>query len=647
MVLLVACLVIAAMYVSNDDMGGDWRSPRGDGRYRPVLARGDGHMTYLMLRSVVFDRDLRFDNDLARFGDPWSQARTKTGRKGIPHPIGPVIVWAPLLAAAHGGAVVANQLGADIETHGYTRWHQKIVFASSAAFACLSVLLAVWVFRRRVGGRWAPAWAAVAALLGTSLTYYATYMPSYGHAMDAAAAAGFLAAWALTLGDWRWRRIALLGGLLGLAALIRAQELGLGIVVAVEVAAAVLARAPDGVAPWRWRTGLVARGAAVLAIALLVFVPQLVAWAIIYGDPLALPLGPHYTRPGYPMIPELLFAARNGWFASHPLAYAGVLGLIVLAVRGARAGERARLLAIGLLGAVVMQVYLNSIIYDWWGNASFGARRLCSMTLPVVIGLATWLHLLGRAAARVRVRVPRAAWHVVAVIVLGWFVTWNLAWVQQHRRGRAAERRAGPICCQGVARPLARVAAPIYRTVGNPFALPASAVFAWRYGVPLRRWDEVHGEYPFAPPMEYTDASLRSAAATWDLGGGGVRPWIVRGVGKPVAGAGRAVRWTTARSALYLIPVLVPEPHKLALALTPSRAGQPVVVRWNDRVVFRGALQPGPTTVSWPVAGEVGLQELAIETDVAPVAPGADLGGLTPPAGAVGVAVGVLRFSGS
>ena len=189
-VLVCACLVVALMYCTNDDMGGDPRSPRGDGVYRPVLARGDGHMLYLMTRSLVFDRDLVFDNDLRRFGDPWQAPNTKTGRKNIPHPIGPALIWAPLLAAAQGGAVVANAVGADIETHGYTTWHQRIVFASSAVFACLAVLLGVLVFRRRVGGRWAPAWAGVAVLLGTSLTYYATYMPSYGHAMDAGTAGG-------------------------------------------------------------------------------------------------------------------------------------------------------------------------------------------------------------------------------------------------------------------------------------------------------------------------------------------------------------------------------------------------------------------------------------------------------------------------
>jgi hypothetical protein len=75
---LAACLVVTTMYCTNDDMGGDRTSLRGDGKYRPVLARGDGHMLCLMARSTALDGDWVFDNDLERFGDPWNERRTKT-----------------------------------------------------------------------------------------------------------------------------------------------------------------------------------------------------------------------------------------------------------------------------------------------------------------------------------------------------------------------------------------------------------------------------------------------------------------------------------------------------------------------------------------------------------------------------------------
>src|SRR5436305_4060982 len=108
LLVLGACLLVAGMYVANHDMGGDPDSPRGDGVYRPVLARGDGHMLYLMARSTALDLDWNFTNDLARFGDPWNEPLTPTGRKSIIHPIGPALVWTPLIWLGEASAAFAN-----------------------------------------------------------------------------------------------------------------------------------------------------------------------------------------------------------------------------------------------------------------------------------------------------------------------------------------------------------------------------------------------------------------------------------------------------------------------------------------------------------------------------------------------------------
>src|ERR1041384_6507830 len=148
------------IYCTNRDMGGQPDAPRGDGVYRPVLARGDGHLMYLMARSPAPAGGWPVGKQLA-------------------------LVWTPLIWIAQAGAVVANALGVDIALHGYTLWHQRFVFLSSALFACAAVLLGARLARRLIGGAWSPAHAAIAILLGTSLAYYATYMPSYSHAMDA------------------------------------------------------------------------------------------------------------------------------------------------------------------------------------------------------------------------------------------------------------------------------------------------------------------------------------------------------------------------------------------------------------------------------------------------------------------------------
>lgn len=638
--LAVAFLAIGLMYCTNDDMGGDPRSARGDGRYRPVLARGDGHLLFLMTRSLALDGDLIYDNDLARFGDPFTQARTATGRKGIPHPIGVPLVWTPLLWAAEGGAAVANTFGAAIPQHGYTRWHQRIVFASSVVAAWLAIGLGLVLARRLLGGRWGPAWAGAAILLGTSVTYYATYMPSYSHALDAGAAGGFLAGWALTLGRWDRRRVLGLGALLGLAALIRTQELALGIVVAIEVAVAAV----RPTAGWRDRVRVLAAGAGVLGAAALVMIPQVLAWNAVYGQWSALPQGPNFTRPGHPLIPELLFAAKNGWFAIHPLAYAGVLGLGVLAWRGPRLAPQARLIGLGLLAAVAVQVYLNAIILDWWAGASFGQRRLCSMTMPLVVGLATWLRL--GAGLLARWRWPAWLGHVVAGVVLGWFVVWNLVQVWPLRAGKPAQVSAGPACCRQVRGWQRAIAQPIYDAVGNPFALPASAIFGWRHGLPIQRWDLVHGEYPWMPPADYTAASIRGQSTQWNLGSPNSGPYLIGGFAPSQSGPGRGVRWTTTGTAAVIVPNLIPDRLRVTLWVQPNLGpgvlGKPIVVRWNGEVVVRTTLAPGPTTVAWTIAGDVGANRLAIEAALDPPTP---IAGLPAATTAVGLAVGEVRFT--
>ena len=646
--MLTACAVIVAMYCTNQDMGKQPDAARGDGVYRPVLARGDGHMMYLMARSTALDGDWRFDNDLARFGDPWRQRVTPTGRKAMVNPIGPALIWTPLIWIAQGGAVVANLAGAGIALHGYTLWHQRFVFLSSPLFACAAVLLGWWLARRLLGGVWSACYGAVAILLGTSLTYYATYMPSYSHAMDALACAGFLFYWALTIGRRDRRRWIVLGVLLGLAALVRVQELAMGIVVALEVCVETARRWPwrrtvvaldVGVEtarprPWRELAAWWLGGAAVLAVAVIVFIPQLLEWRIVFGSFDGLPQGTRFTRLAAPMIGEVLFSARNGWFSTTPIAYAAVVGLLLLP-------RRVWLVGVGLILAIVVQIYLNSVIFDWWGGAAFGQRRMCNVTLPLVLGLACLIWRCGQLARRL----PPAARHGVAIAILAPLVAWNLGRVSELRAGVAATEGLVPTCCDRVPRPVRGAARWVYHRIGNPFELPASAWFAWRHGVPLDRWDTTVGNYPLIPPLDsLIDDSLWASRGAWHIGSGG-DPYLVRGW-SPVVRADRPLRWTTGAAATVLVPNLMPYGQRLTLWLAPGGAHH-ATVRWNGEVVASVDLT-GWTPVRFDLPDiAIHTNELTIEATPGPLisgGPGGTPSAAPPPAGPVGVAVGDLEL---
>ncbi len=609
---LAACGVVLVMYWVNDDMGGDPKTPRGDGVYRPVLARGDGHMLYLMARSTALDGDWVFDNDLARFGDPWHEKRTKTGRKAIIHPIGVPLIWTPLIWVAEAGAAAVNVFGADVPMHGYTPWHQRFVFLSSVLAACGAVLLGRRLAMQAVGGAWSATYSAIAILLGTSLTYYATYMPSYSHALDAFTCAAFLVYWAHTVGRSDLRRWLTLGVLLGIATLVRTQELAMGIVVALEVAIE-LARGLPG-PDWRdvarrWLGG----GVLALAVTAVVMIPQLFEWHLVFGSITELPQGDRYTRFEAPMVMELLFSKRNGWFATTPIAYLGVIGLFCLP-------RRSRVIAAGLIAVVVMQVYLNSTILDWWGSSAFGQRRLCNVTLPLVVGLAALMWRLGRLAARWR-RLPRLVLHVVPLVVLGPCLATNLNHVGKLKGGKAADMELDTACCAKVPRPLRGVAELVATRIGNPFTFPANVIFALRHDVPITRWDRTVGVYPITPGLDHVRGDrLFALQGVWRVGSPYRRDFLVGPWSAPfVDKEKRPFRITTGRSATVLVPNLLPYGQRVGVWLAPAGASH-VRVRWNGDVVNEADLAPGWQRIGFDLPDiELHTNELTIESDLGPL----------------------------
>ncbi len=629
----LACVLVVGMYFANHDMNDEPDAPRGDGKYRPVLARGDGHMMYLMARSTALDFDWDFGNDLRRFGDPWHEPTTPTGRKAIVHPIGPALVWTPLIWVAEAGAAVANIFGAGIPMHGYTLWHQRIVFLSSALFGCGAVLLGRWLARKTIGGGWAATYAATAVLLGTSLTYYATYMPSYSHAMDAFACAAFLAYWSATIGRHDVRRWCALGALLGVATLIRIQELGLAIVVVVEVVTRVVTELRAGERPIavcrRWLGG----GAIALAAAVIVFLPQILEWHVVFGKITELPQGHRYTRLEAPMILETLYSPRNGWFTTTPLAYAGVIGLFCLPARS-------RLVAVGLGLAVALQIYLSSAVLDWWGSAAFGQRRLCNVTLPLVLGLAALIWRCGRLARRFR-RIPRRAWHGLLVVVLGGLAAANLGRVIQLRGGRPAPSGFAATCCSGVPAPLRPIEQWVYDRIGNPWEFPASALFALHHDVELSRWDNVAGIYPLEPSLaDVRDSRIEKIVGLWLVGSPSSDSFLLGGWSESATAAGRDFRYTTEPRATVFVANLMPYHERLTLWLARGGDSQ-VEIEWNGNQVARATVTDDWTPVSFElVAPELHTNELTVISHPAPMSSREGWPTANRP---VGVAVGELE----
>jgi hypothetical protein len=382
----------------------------------------------------------------------------------------------------------------------------------------------------------------------------------------------------------------------------------------VEVASVIIGDLRKRAIDWRtravvWLTG----GAVVLGVALVAFLPQLFYWRIVYGEWLTLPQGPRYTRLGSPMILELLYSARNGWFSTHPIAYLSVIGLFCMP-------RRTRVIALALVLAVAMQVYLNSTIIDWWAMASWGQRRMCSVTIILVVGLAALLWRLGRLAARVP-RVPRAAWHALAVVVLGAMIAWNLWRVDDLQGGKSAPSELEPTCCQATPKWAREEMVWIYNRIGNPFQFPASWWFAWKHEAEPQRWDKAVGYYALVPPAQsLRDDAMYMERGAWRIGYPLAEPYLLGRWSAVGHGDEKAFRWTLEPSARVLVPNLMPYPQRFSLLLAPG-GSRDITLRWDGDVVARVHLDDGWHLVTWDVRDmTVGEHELAIESALAPFA---------------------------
>jgi len=391
----------------------------------PKLRGADEIEYFAHLRSFVFDHDLHFENEYRHFHerDPQGLAGFRatfldrreeaTGRPINFAPVGAALLWSPFYLLAHAGVMLARALGADVAADGFSTPYIAAVCLASAVYAFGGLLLT-----HRILVRWgrvsepAAALSVLALWLASPLLYYVTLAPGFAHACSffVASLLVFLflrarerAAEGVRLLDW-----ALVGGAVGLAALVREQD---GLLVVVP-GAWLLAQMPRR--PW----ATLKRGAVLLATAALVFTPQLFAYRALNGR-----FGPSRLvgrKISYesPHLLEVLFDPGHGLFFWTPLLVLSVVGLGLALLRPATRETRpiSALLALGLLA----QVWINGCIESWSQAGAFGSRRFVGVTVVFAWGLAV---LVDQVLPRLG-RVPVAA-------VLALFAWWNVSLMVQ------------------------------------------------------------------------------------------------------------------------------------------------------------------------------------------------------------------------
>jgi hypothetical protein len=361
--------------------------PKPDGR----IVVGDALHHYVQLRSIVFDGDLHFRNEYMRLynlkggeiGTEWLDEPTPTGRVRNLMPVGPALLWAPAFLLVSAGVWVAGLAGVTYPLDGYARLFQATAGLSGVA-AAIGGTWCAYRAAAAVFDRATALWATLALWLASSAVYYSVISPTYSHASSMLAVGVFWAAWIGTRDRQDVGRYALLGGLVGVAALMRWQDAILMVVLLVDVA--------WGVGERGLRAAAVRLGAAVAGAAA-GFAPQMIVWTVLYGAPLAIPQGSDFMRWTSPALWAVLFSDNHGLFTWTPVVALAVAGLVPLARRAPRVGVAAA-------AFVVISWYVNAAVADWWAGEAFGARRFLSCYPVFVLGFAALLYSLraGRVA---------------------------------------------------------------------------------------------------------------------------------------------------------------------------------------------------------------------------------------------------------
>ena len=386
------------------------------------LVHGDGVGYYAYARAPLIQHDLRFEEDWRHANLYFSQLRTlpngqlrssqytETGYVSNLFSIGPALLWAPFLLAAHGIVLLADALGAHIPADGFARPYLLAMAFGTAFYGFVGLLLSYSLTKKYVENRWALL-STLAVWGASSLPVYMYFNPAWSHAHSAFAVALFVWYWDHTRGFRTLIQWILLGLIAGL--MVDVYFLN-GIFLILPLIESVIAY-------WRfWKAKslraagplFVANGCFLIAVALS-FMPTLITRSIIFGG--FFRFGSYTVLPwdwSAPNWRSVLFSSEHGLFTWTPILALAIVGLF-LAPRGAKA------LTLFLAAATAVFYYVISSYPYWHGMASFGNRFFISLTPIFIFGLAVLLQRFG-AIFRSSTRAYAAASVLLAVLVL-----WN------------------------------------------------------------------------------------------------------------------------------------------------------------------------------------------------------------------------------
>jgi hypothetical protein len=368
--------------------------------------RADAAGYYVYLRSAALDHDLDFANEWEAWRFPPLPV-TATGLRPNLYSVGPALFWSPFFVAAHLYVRLTGPLySRPWPDDGYSPPYLGALAVASITYVIAGAYVLVSSMRKYLTIRQATIVVA-GAILTSSIAYYAFIVPAMGHALTCSLTCLVIWAWHEADEVPSLRTWSMLGLFMGLLTLTRWQ----GLVVGLLPAALAIRQL------WQWKarpTWILAGAAA----AFLAFLPQMIAWKLIFGRWVTMPQGQGYVDWTSPHFVDVLFSAERGFFNWTPMMLLGTVGLIVLA-------RRMPLFAGAGLAVVVATAWVNGGVRDWEASDAFAARRF-----DLAVPFAAWgLAALCRVMAMALHRRP---WAAVATL-LALFSLWNAGFIRLFR----------------------------------------------------------------------------------------------------------------------------------------------------------------------------------------------------------------------
>ena len=411
---------------------------------------GDGLGYYTPLRSLIFDGNFRIADEYEYLASSASKFGgglrvTSTIPEYSKYTMGMGLVLAPFYLLGHLFTLILNTLVVNVETNGLS-WSYELFYCLGSIFLGISGLILAYQTARIFFSSFASSLAAIGVWFASPLTFYLILEVSMSHAVSQFFISLFLYLCIRTPWFKRQKYQILIGIALGLAVLVRPQNLlfasvpilmGLGItlgqindlkpLIKDEDTQKISAKNRDKSSQkfylcWeqikRYLTNLIWIG----GFTLLMLVTQIFVFISQYGSLGELPYLKEGVEQGYggsfnwaqPEIFKVLFSGFHGLFTWHPLLLLGVIGLII-------SQNPSKPLRWILLVAFFLQVYFVASWWAWWQGASFGGRMFCNSSFIFILGLAAlWERFKGK------------AWRVASVAITVFFILWNALLVMQY-----------------------------------------------------------------------------------------------------------------------------------------------------------------------------------------------------------------------